>query len=128
MHPLKKIISILLIVVFVLQSFTQLWILGLFYVNRDYIAQEVCINRFDLIPLCKGSCFLEEQLNQNDAQQETLPDLKGNPVQLWVATSVNNIPPPVEFAQPQAFFNSYHHQLLPQGFSTGLIKPPSHFA
>lgn len=100
----------------------------MFFVNRNYIAQEVCINRFDLVPLCKGSCFLEDQLNQNEQQQDTLPDLKASPQSLWTVQVINNTPAISVQAVPEQNFFSYYNQLLPHVFLQGLLKPPPSLA
>ncbi|MEV4884119.1 hypothetical protein MRBLMN1_002633 [Chitinophaga ginsengisegetis] len=54
-----------------LQSTGNCWIVAAFYLNRNYIASELCINRFDLIPVCKGSCFLEKKIKENDKPENT---------------------------------------------------------
>lgn len=73
----------MLIAAFLLQCTSQLWIIAAFKWNQDYIAANLCINRFDAIPLCKGSCFLEDQLNKDRQQQEKLPDLKTKELNLF---------------------------------------------
>jgi hypothetical protein len=80
---LRKILSILLIFSFFVQATSQLWILGVFELNRNYIAANLCINRFESIPVCKGSCVLEQQLNKNEEQQQKLPDLKSKEINLF---------------------------------------------
>ena len=63
-------ISLLLAVI--MQSTGSVWIYLGFQYNKDYIESQICINRFDVIPLCKGSCYLEEKIkeeqNNTDAQ------------------------------------------------------------
>lgn len=68
---------------FFIQSTSQLWILAAFKINQRYIAANLCINRFEDIPVCKGSCYLEEQLNKNQEQQQKLPDLKNKEITLF---------------------------------------------
>ena len=41
-----------------------------FYIQQDYIAQNLCINRFDAIPVCKGQCYLKKQLKTNENQEK----------------------------------------------------------
>jgi len=80
---MKKIAAILLIAAFLVQGTSQLWIMAAFKINQDYIAANLCINRFDAIPVCKGSCYLEDQLNQDQKQQQKLPDLKTKEITLF---------------------------------------------
>ena len=58
------------------QSLSQLFILGSFYLNRDFIAETKCENRFDKIKLCKGHCFLTKELKESEKKAEKFPDLK----------------------------------------------------
>ncbi|MCH5598195.1 hypothetical protein [Niabella ginsengisoli] len=120
---MKKIVSILLIVVFVLQSGSQLWILATFYINRDYLASNICINRFDRIPVCKASCVLEEQLKANGEKQEKLPDLKVKEITLFsqelLVTPTLNIGFKTDKNYP-----TYTKKLIPQGFSHDVFHPP----
>lgn len=84
---MKRLVSLLLAITFIMQSTSQLWIVGVFYANRDYIAKNLCINRFDAIPVCKGSCYLEEKLQQDQKQQQNShPDLKVKEVLLFAYT------------------------------------------
>lgn len=72
---LKKILPIVLFAAILLQSTSRLWVLGSFYMNREYISAELCVNRFDNIPLCKGQCFLTQELTKQEKQEKDLPDL-----------------------------------------------------
>lgn len=81
---MKKAVAILLLITFVLQSTSNLWIIASFYAQRDYISQNLCINRFDAIPVCKGQCYLNKQLKENEKKEQNFPDLKQKEVQLFV--------------------------------------------
>ena len=80
---MKRFISIIFISAIVFQSTSTLWILGSFYINRDYISKNICVNRFESIPVCKGQCYLKQELKENEQQQKKLPDLKQKEVQLY---------------------------------------------
>lgn len=54
-----------------------------FYFNQKYIAENICINRFDQIPLCYGACFLTKKLKENNKKEEKIPNLKEKEVQLY---------------------------------------------
>ncbi|SEA51445.1 hypothetical protein SAMN05421540_106157 [Psychroflexus halocasei] len=85
---MNKIITYFLIILFVFQSTSNFYIMFSFYLNRDYIAQELCINRFDKIPVCKGSCYLSEKLSENEKKEQKNTSTKNKEVQLY--TQVNN--------------------------------------
>jgi len=80
---MKKILIPIMLLTFVLQSTCNFWIIISFYANRDYISENICINRFDKIPVCKGQCFLNQKLKENQKQEQKLPDLKGKEIQLF---------------------------------------------
>lgn len=61
---MKRTLVFFLLFIFILQSTKSLWIITSFHVNRDYIAKNLCINRFDKIPTCKGQCFLNNELSK----------------------------------------------------------------
>lgn len=65
------------------QSTSTLWIMASFYAQRDYISKNLCINRFDAIPICKGQCYLTKQLKENEKKEQNLPDLKQKEIQLF---------------------------------------------
>lgn len=75
-HLLKKIFAIVLVLVLSIQCTWKLWTVLAFYLNRDYISKNVCINRFDSIPLCKGSCYLKTELRKAEKQEQKFPNLK----------------------------------------------------
>lgn len=79
---MKKIVSILLILAVIVQMTSSFWILVTFYVQREYIANTICENRFEKIPVCKGQCFLKKQLTKND-KHETKTSYKFKEVQLF---------------------------------------------
>ena len=61
---MKKIVVYFLLFIFTIQTTKSLWIITTFHINREYIAENLCINRFDKIPTCKGQCFLDNQLDK----------------------------------------------------------------
>lgn len=86
MNPMKKIVLYFLLMSFVFQSTSNLWIISSFYINQDYIAKNLCVNRFDKIPVCYGICFLSKQLKDNDKQEQKLPNVKEKEIQLYFYT------------------------------------------
>jgi len=93
---LKRIIVILLLAGFFLQSTSQLWIVGSFFANRDYIARTSCENRSKPESGCNGACQLKKKIKQDQEQQEKKgPDAKQKEINLFFAHNfikVNNTP------------------------------------
>ncbi len=67
---MKKVVVLTLLFIFTIQTTKSLWIISSFLVNRDYIAKNICINRFDKIPTCKGQCFLTKELNKEQNENK----------------------------------------------------------
>jgi hypothetical protein len=80
---MKRAIAILFLIVFVFQSTSTLWIMASFYAQREYISKNICVNRFDAIPACKGQCYLTKQLKENEKKEQNFPDLKQKEIQLF---------------------------------------------
>lgn len=80
---MKKIILYFLLLSFAFQSAGNLWIISSFYINQDYIAKNLCINRFDKIPICYGQCVLTKQLKDNDKEEQKFPNVKEKEIQLY---------------------------------------------
>lgn len=87
---MKKVIAIVFLVAVVSQSISKLWVLGSFYLNQDYISANLCVNRFESIPVCKGTCYLNNELKKNEQKEQNLPDLKQKEIQLFFQKSFFN--------------------------------------
>lgn len=87
---MKKVIAIVFLVAVVSQSISKLWVLGSFYLNRNYISANLCVNRFESIPVCKGTCYLNNELKKNEQKEQNLPDLKQKEIQLFFQKSFFN--------------------------------------
>jgi hypothetical protein len=86
---MKRAFAIFFLIVFVFQSTITVWILASFYAQRDYISKNLCINRFDAIPVCKGQCYLNKQLKENEKKEQNLPDLKQKEIQLFCQNNLS---------------------------------------
>lgn len=74
---------------FFFQSTSQLWIVGSFMANRDYIARTSCENRAKPASGCNGACQLKKKIKQDQEQQEKKgPDAKQKEVSLFFASNV----------------------------------------
>lgn len=86
---MKRAFAIFFLIVFVFQSTSTVWILASFYAQRDYISKNLCVNRFDAIPVCKGQCYLTKQLKENEKKEQNLPDLKQIEIQLFCQNNLS---------------------------------------
>ncbi|SEW40568.1 hypothetical protein [Chitinophaga arvensicola] len=121
---MKRIISIWLLGIMLLQGTGNCWIVGAFYLNRDYIASQLCINRFDLIPVCKGSCFLDRKINENEKRQEKTPDIKLKEITLFCMAYEYTPAAQVSTGNHIAFCD-YQSPYSPRQWCGQLFRPPS---
>ena len=92
----KYPVTILLILLVAAQSFSKWCLIADFQVNRDFIAQNLCVNRLNPISCCKGTCFLNKKLADDESKQEA-PGRGGqrHEVLLQVHRPENLLPEPV---------------------------------
>lgn len=119
---MKRISVILLLVAFVFQSTSSLWIMASFYFQRAYIAQNLCINRFDTLPLCKGKCYVANILKDKHQKEHNLPSLKQKEIQFFT-----NAPISFEFISStflESELYATNDLLLSSQFISSIFHPP----
>ncbi len=106
-------------------SLSQLWILVVFKINQKYIENNLCINRFDSIPICKGSCFLEQLLRKDQKQQQKYPDLKTNEATVFFESKrLDFLAHPVPLIS-ESHFPLFISSLPPSIYLNSVFRPPS---
>lgn len=80
----KSIISLILLSVFLL-TFSRVIIYADYFINKDYIAKVLCINKDKPKMHCKGKCHLQKQLKEEEKKEQSpVNPIKGkNEVQLF---------------------------------------------
>lgn len=119
--PVKKIASIALILLMSTQCFYKLGVITYFYLNRDYVAKVLCVNKERPVAMCKGQCYLKKHLalaDQSNSHDGTIPDAKqliDFPVFL-VSAYISPVVCGVEKSDPNfhyTFHTSTKHSLIP---------------
>lgn len=80
---MKRFVAIIFLFAVLLQSLSSLYLCLSFYLNRDYIAKNICVNRFDRMPVCKGQCYLAKVMSEQEKQEKKFPDLKQKEIQFF---------------------------------------------
>lgn len=120
---MKRILSILFLSVIVFQCGSGLFVLGYFYYNKAYISKNICINRFDAVPLCKGKCFLKKKLKEQEQNDQKLPNFKQNVIQLFYQkNSLTGILNQTE--ETREIYFAEKKQNYPDNFSGSVFHPP----
>ena len=120
---MKRSLSILFILLFMLQSTSKLWIMASFYAQRDYIIDNLCENRFEPMTMCGGVCFLDKQLVENEKEEQKIPNFNEKEVQ-FVSSKLSTIAIKQSFTVPiihpyTGYFSS--HDI---GYIHAIFHPP----
>ncbi|HEV9038211.1 MAG TPA: hypothetical protein VGQ51_16365 [Puia sp.] len=93
---LKYPVTILFLLLTVAQTFSKWCLIAEFRINRDYIAQNLCVNRNKPSCCCKGKCYLNKKLAEDQSQQQTPgKDARHEEIPLQVLRATNIVPVPV---------------------------------
>ncbi len=115
-------ISLLLAVI--MQSTSSIWIYLGFELNRDYIARQLCINRFETIPVCKGSCYLEEKIKEEKSNADAQITVKLLEVVMVLPVLDDSHKKPIEHTIEDIVFTPIPIGSLCNGFCFSIFKPP----
>lgn len=96
-----------------------------FKINQDYIAANICINRFESIPVCKGSCYLEDQLAQDQQQQQKFPDLKTKEINLFCQNNEIELPTQVILLNSDISYPYFNTSFITFAYLRSVFRPPS---
>ena len=107
----------------VFQNAGSIWIIGDFYINRDFIAKNVCINRFDAIPICNGKCYLYSKLKANEKQEQKFPTVTYKEIQLFLQNQEQFSFPPVRVAFKKKY-PSLQAGCQKSNFISSIYHPP----
>lgn len=126
--PVKKITAISLVLLLSLQCFYKLGVITYFQLNRDYIAEVLCINKEEPIAMCYGKCFLDKNLALADtsADDATAPVGKQQiefPIFLISANAYNFSPESISLALTCPYIKgaSTKHSAVPFHPPTSLV-------
>lgn len=68
-----QITSIILLFAIFMQLFSKAIIITEYYLNKDYIAQNLCENKDKPQKHCEGKCHLQKQLKEDEKKEQTPP-------------------------------------------------------
>lgn len=123
---MKRILSILLALVILLQPFSKVWIVCSFKANQDYIAKVMCINRDKPELHCNGKCVLMQRIQAEERKQEKDRSQKGLEQKEMLYCSMHADGPlerpAVWGRQPKKTF--YYPRPFTTSFVRGIFHPP----
>jgi hypothetical protein len=121
---MKRLLTYFLLASFVMQSCSGIWVVASFYIQRDYIASTLCVNRFDAISVCKGQCYLEQELKASEEDElQQVPASKQKEVQLYTQDCLSFKLAPVCRLHSEKI-PAMDQKLIPQGVVASVFHPP----
>ena len=92
---IKYPVTILLILLIGLQTFSKWCVILEYQVNKDFIAKNLCVNRAKPSCCCQGKCYLNKKM-ANDESQQQAPGKNGqrDETPLQVSLLRNIVPTP----------------------------------
>ena len=118
---MRKIISILLIFMFVLQNIQGLIVLINFYSNQSYIAQNICENRFEKIPICKGQCYLKKEIKKSEKNQHQTSNQKLKEIQFYILNTSQIV---INLTKDLPVKNNVINKVINHQFDFSIFHPP----
>lgn len=95
---MRGIFSYVFLLLYLLIMFKPYYTIIEYYVNQDYIAQYLCVNRYEPQTHCQGKCYLRQKLQEKQAEesQEILNQFKESPVHVsawfsWIFSFKNSL-------------------------------------
>lgn len=67
---IKYPVTILLILLIGLQTFSKWCLIVEYQVNKEFIAKNLCVNRAKPSSCCQGKCYLKKKLANDESQQQ----------------------------------------------------------
>lgn len=121
---IKYPVTILLILLIGVQTFSK-WCLILEYqVNKDFIAKNLCVNRAKPSCCCHGKCYLNKKMASDESQQQA-PGKSGQrdetPLQLFLQKDIVPQPSLIEIMRVHA---TRYIEPSTQDYSLSQFEPP----
>ncbi|MBL7719261.1 MAG: hypothetical protein JNL72_10535 [Flavipsychrobacter sp.] len=122
---MRKSIAIIVSLCLLLQCAAQLGIIGMYRLNKDYIARNLCENRNKPKLKCNGKCQLNKQLKKANEQQEKESKQQQEEVALFTACVLPEVWALRSWPADAALPHNCHYT-APGGisFSADIFHPP----
>ncbi len=91
---LRSFVLISIAFIFLLQPASKLIIAIQFYINQEYIAQTLCVNRNKPEMLCSGKCVLNSMMQASEkSEKQQIPSSQKDKIEYWIVSFPNvNVP------------------------------------
>lgn len=122
---MKFIAVPILILLLMAQTFSKWFVEISFNLNRDYIAKNLCENRYRPVLKCNGNCVLMKKMKQEEKKEQDAP-----PVKLEIASIVLSSRSFFATAEPPVFISSTGYTIAgnsgkPVDRADAIFHPPA---
>jgi hypothetical protein len=84
---LRTFVLISIALIFLLQPASKLIIAIQFYMNQEYIAQTMCVNRNKPEVLCSGKCVLNNMMEASEeSEKQQIPASQKDKIEHWIVS------------------------------------------
>lgn len=118
---MKNTLSIFVGLLILLLSVQKTLVFSLYELEKEYVIEQLCINKDVPGSCCKGKCFIEKQTSEKEAEGIIINVLKNIKEDLFfskVSTSNNAI---VHIQK----VHTIDHPILLSSYQSKLLKPPT---
>lgn len=119
---MKRFGAYLFFLTLIVHTFSQVVIVGQYFINQEFIAAELCENKDAPEMECNGKCYLKKELKKDEERKSDEKSTKVE-VLLFCDCKVFEIETPTEFIIDREETSSYSDRLL-TGINTDIFHPP----
>ena len=120
---MKQILAILLFAGILFQSFNKELVIANYYLNKDYIAKNLCENRDKPQLHCNGKCHLCKQLNKTENNNQKSGNIKEVNIE-YFATPYFSFTLPVYIPSDEQNQYLFAPQTYSFQFAPSILRPP----
>ena len=122
---MNKTIAILLTSLIISLTFKDLLTYAHFYVNRDFISRTLCINRDKPKTNCRGKCYLNKLIQENQEQEKNIPNpIKEKKSNIVFLPTIDRFLPGIANTNKKRKRISYTPGSYSFAFSNEIFHPP----
>jgi len=121
----KQLITVLFLGAWLCQLSGRYFVMLDFYINQDYIAKNLCVNRDKPMMHCNGKCHLKKKLNEEDKKEHESPERSSDKTEIFYAAWYRQeLPAPFMTSIARNYVFPYCIG-TPEDRPTGVFHPPT---
>jgi len=122
-ETLKTISSIFLLFIILIQTFTSFVYDAAYCLNKNFIAENFCVNKDKPATHCNGHCYLSKQKEKEQDSDKQAPENKKDKVEFSAYELPGEVTAEFNFTEINHCYNESVNALL-HGYSSSIFHPP----